>query len=56
MGAAPTRLFTYIPNTTIESSKVTANEDALFQYLQAGVEIYANDTIVNADVKTSAAI
>lgn len=56
IAAAPTRLNTYTPGTTIESSKVTENEDAIFNYLQAGVDVYADNTIVNADINSSASI
>jgi hypothetical protein len=56
MGAAPSRLHTYTTGTTIESSKVTANEDAIFNYLTAGVDTYADDSLVNADVNSSAGI
>ena len=54
--APPSRLHTYTTGTTIESSKVTANEDAIFNYLTAGVDTYANDTIINADINSSAGI
>ncbi len=54
--AAPTRTSVYTTGTTISSSAVTGNEDALFTYVQNGVEVYADDTIVNADIKSSAAI
>lgn len=56
IGAAPSRQNTYTPNTTIASDDVTANEDAIFNYLQAGVDTYKDDTIVNADIKTTANI
>ena len=56
MGAAPSRLFTYTANTTISSSQVTANEDALFNYLQAGVDTYSPLSILNADISASAGI
>jgi len=54
--APPSRDNTYVPATTITASDVTANEDAIFNYLQAGVDTYADNTIVNADVNSSAAI
>ena len=56
MGSAPTRLHTYTSGTTIEASKVTANEDAIFNYLTAGVDTYYALSIENADVSNSAGI
>ena len=35
---------------------MTSNEDSIFNYLQAGVDAYADGTIVNADVHSSANI
>lgn len=52
--AVPTRVNTYTAGETIVASEVTANEDAMFNYLTAGVEIYADGTIVNADLNASA--
>lgn len=52
----PSRVSSYVPLTTITSSAVTSNEDAIFNYLQAGVDTYSDNTIVNADIHTSAAI
>jgi len=54
--AAPTRSFTYTPNTTIVASQVTTNEDNLYNYLQAGVDVIADGAIVNADISASAGI
>lgn len=54
--APPARLYNYITGTTIESSQVTANEDVIYNYLQAGVDVYSDNSIVNADVNSSAAI
>lgn len=38
MAAPPQRQVSYIPLTTIRSDDVTANEDEIFRYLQAGVD------------------
>lgn len=54
--APPTRISTYTPNTVISSTEVTGNEDAIFNYLQAGVDTYFDGSIVNSDVNTSANI
>ena len=54
--APPSRTKTYTSGTTIRSNDVTENEDNIFNYLTAGVDTYADDTILNADVNTSAAI
>lgn len=56
IGAAPSRDNTYVAGQTIRAADVTANEDAIFNYLQAGVDTYADDTIVNADINSSANI
>jgi hypothetical protein len=54
--APPTRVYDYVPLTTIQSDQVEANENSIFSYLQSGVEVYKDGTIVNADISTSAAI
>jgi len=56
IAAAPTRSKTYTSGETIKSSDVTENEDNIFNYLQSGVEVYSDGTIVNADVGGSANI
>ena len=56
MGAAPARTKTYTANSTISSSDVTENENNIFTYLQNGVEVYSDGTIVNDDISGSAAI
>jgi hypothetical protein len=45
LGAAPTRDNTYIPETIIDPDDVMANEDAIFEYLQDGVDTYAPNSI-----------
>lgn len=52
----PARVSSYSPNTTISSTAVTANENALFNYVQAGVDTYADSTIFNADIASAANI
>lgn len=62
----PTRQSTYTTGTTIRSTDVTSNEDAIFNYLQTGVDTIASNsvtsstisdgTITNNDVDSSAAI
>lgn len=54
MGAAPTRQFTYTTGNTIEPSEVTSNEDALFNYLQTGVDTYSANSIATASIQDSA--
>lgn len=56
MAAAPSRVATYTTLTTISSTDVTANEDTIFLYLQSGIDTYKDGTIVDADIKDSAAI
>lgn len=52
----PTRQNSYDPNETILSADVSANENAIFNYLQAGVDSYADSSIFNADIAPSANI
>jgi len=54
--AAPSRVNTYTPNNVISSSDVTENENAIFNYLQAGVDSFADSSIYNADIAASANI
>lgn len=56
LGAAPSRQATYTTNTVISSVDVTANEDAMFNYMQAGVDTYAPLSISNAAVSATANI
>ena len=55
-GAAPTRQKTYTAGNVIAASDVTSNEDAIFNYLQSGVDTFSAGTIANADVKSTANI
>ena len=52
----PSRIKTYETGTTILASDVSANEDAIFNYLQAGVDTFSSGSIVDADIATSASI
>lgn len=52
----PARQYTYTSGETISSSEVTTNEDAIFNYLQGGVDSIKDLTVVNADVHGSANI
>lgn len=54
--APPSRLNTYVAGNTILAADVTGNEDAIFNYLQAGVDTYAPLSIDNADISLSANI
>ena len=54
--AAPTRQSSYETNTVISSDAVTSNENVIFNYLQAGVDVYADNSIYNADVASDANI
>ena len=56
VGAAPSRLYEYVTGTTILSDAVGGNEDAIFNYLQSGVEVIKDGVIINADINSSAAI
>lgn len=52
----PNRTYSYTPNTVIDSNQNNANENALFAYLQAGVDTYAAGSITGAAVSGSASI
>lgn len=52
----PTRQNTYTTGSTISATNVTANEDAIYNYLQGGVDTIADNSIVNADVSSAANI
>lgn len=54
--AAPTRGFNYVAHTTIDPAQNNANENALYAYLQAGVDTYASGSLTNDAVSGSAAI
>lgn len=56
MGAAPSRTYTYTSGNTISATEVTANEDAIFNYLREGVDTIKDASIVNDDISASAAI
>ena len=52
----PTRQFTYTPGSVITASENLANEDAIFNYLQAGIDTYSPLSLENADISASANI
>ena len=52
--AAPVRDNTYVVNTEIEPEDVRDNEDTIFDYLQAGVDTYAPNSITTAAIATGA--
>lgn len=54
--AAPTRANSYVSNTTIDPSQNNANENALYSYLQTGVDTYAAGSITNTAISGSAGI
>jgi len=54
--APPSRTATYVSGTEILAADVSGNEDSIFNYLQAGVDTYADGTLTNADVHASANI
>jgi len=43
--SAPTRVYTYTAGNVIQPSEVTANEDAIFRYLTAGVDTIAANSV-----------
>lgn len=54
--AAPTRVYNYVAHTTIDPTQNNANENALYAYLQAGVDTYSSGTITNDAISSIAAI
>lgn len=54
--APPSRVATYTSGALILSNDVTSNEDAIFTYLQNGVDTVKDNSILNADVNASANI
>lgn len=54
--AAPTRGYNYVAHTTIDPAQNNSNENALYSYLQAGVDTYAAGSIDNSDISGIAAI
>lgn len=52
----PTRAYTYVPNTVIDPAQNNTNENALYSYLQVGVDTYAAGSITGAAISTSASI
>lgn len=54
--APPSRVSNYVSGTTIRASDVSSNENAIFNYLQAGVDTFLDGSITNADISSSASI
>jgi len=54
--AAPTRAYTYVSNTPIDPSQNNTNENALYSYLQTGVDTYASGSITGDAISATAAI
>lgn len=54
--APPTRAYTYVSNTLIDPSQNNANENALYSYLQVGVDTYSAGSITGAAISASASI
>lgn len=54
--SAPTRAFSYSPNTTIDPSQNNTNENALYSYLQVGVDTYAAGSITGTAISSAASI
>ena len=52
MGAAPSRDNTYVAGTVISPDDVMDNEDAMFEYLQNGVDTYAANSITTTPLAT----
>jgi hypothetical protein len=55
-GSAPSRPNTYTSGTIIDPVAVTANENTLYTYLQAGVDTYKSGTITTSAISPTAGI
>ena len=54
MASPPTRQYTYTTGSVIDPGQVTANEDSIFSWAQAGVDSFADGSIATADLADSA--
>lgn len=52
----PTRTYNYVPNATIDPVQNNANENALYSYLQTGIDTYAPGSISSSDINANASI
>ena len=52
--APPTRTFTYADGEIINATKVTTNEQNVYQYLSTGVDTLATNTVETADIQAGA--
>lgn len=52
----PTRQFNYVPNATIDPNQNNTNENALYSYLQTGVDTYTPGSISAASINANASI
>lgn len=50
-GGPPTRTYTYSTGEVIDATKVTTNEDNLYNYLAGGVDTFKDGSIVSADIQ-----
>lgn len=56
MATPPTRQYNYNPNATIDPNQNNTNENALYTYVQTGVDTYAPGSISAASINANAAI
>ena len=56
LAAPPSRVSSYVSGDTILASEVTANEDAIFNYLQGGTDYFKDGSIIGADISSTANI
>lgn len=54
--APPTRAYSYVANTVIDPNQNNTNENALYTYLQTGVDTFAAGSVTGAAISSSAAI
>lgn len=52
----PTRAYSYVPNATIDPNQNNTNENALYSYLQVGVDTYAPGSISASSINANASI
>ena len=56
LGAAPSRTQTYTAGEIIDPSDVTENENNIYTYLQAGVDVIADNAVLTGDISNGTII
>jgi hypothetical protein len=56
LATPPTRTYNYVSNATIDPNQNNTNENAIYSYLQVGVDTYAPGSISSSAINANAAI